>query len=77
MPQIFLRMSGDGLNFAFSTGGVLAARFAIFSLIVPILRGVYVLILSAIKLPELYENNPVFHSGYNGLGSHFRLGHHG
>lgn len=70
-------MSSDGLSFAFSTGGGLAAWVTTFSLIVPIFWGMYVLILIAIKPPDLYENNPVFRSGCNCLGSHFHLRHHG
>lgn len=77
MPQRTLRMNNDGLNFAVSTGTGLAAWAATLSMIVPLLWGVYVLILIAIKLPELYEKNPWFRSGCNWLLNRFRRGRHG
>ncbi len=77
MPQRTLRMNNDGLNLAVSTGGGLAAWITTFSLVVPILWGVYVLILIAIKLPELYEKNPVFRRGCDWLVNRFRRGRHG
>ncbi|NYT25406.1 hypothetical protein H0A73_17535 [Alcaligenaceae bacterium] len=53
-------MHNDGMHAAISTGGGLAAYLATFSVLVPILWAVYVLILIAIKLPELYDKNPLF-----------------
>lgn len=53
-------MQNDGLHAAISTGGGLAAYLATFSLLIPILWVVYILILIAIKLPELYERNGLF-----------------
>ena len=59
-PQRTRTMHNDGLNFAVSTGGGLAAWVATFSMLIPLLWGMYVLILIAIKLPELYEKNQWF-----------------
>lgn len=59
MPQRTIRMNNDGLNLAVSTGTGLAAWLATFSAVVPVLWGIYV-ILIAIKLPELHEKNPMF-----------------
>lgn len=59
MPRT-IRMNNDGLNLAVSTGTGLAAWLATFSAVVPVLWGIYVLILIAIKLPELHEKNPMF-----------------
>lgn len=70
-------MNNDGLNLAISTGTGLAAWVATFSMIVPVLWGVYVMILIAIKLPELYEKNPWFRRGCNWLASRIRRGRHG
>lgn len=70
-------MNNDGLNFAVSTGTGLAAWAATLSMIVPLLWGVYVLILIAIKLPELYEKNPWFRRGCDWLVNRFRRGRHG
>lgn len=58
MPQRISKMHNDGVHAAISTGGGLAAYLATFSVLVPILWAVYVMILIAIKLPELYEKNP-------------------
>jgi hypothetical protein len=60
MPQRIFKMHNDGLNVAISTGGGLAAYLATLSVFVPILWAVYVLILIAIKLPELYDKNGLF-----------------
>lgn len=60
MPQRISKMHNDGVNVAISTGGGLAAYLATFSMLVPILWAVYVMILIAIKLPELYERNGLF-----------------
>lgn len=60
MPQRIFKMHNDGMHAAISTGGGLAAYLATFSVLVPILWAVYVLILIAIKLPELYDKNPLF-----------------
>ncbi|SAI25441.1 phage protein [Bordetella trematum] len=60
MPKRIIRMNNDGLNLAVSTGTGLAAWLATFSAVVPVLWGIYVLILIAIKLPELHEKNPMF-----------------
>lgn len=60
MPQRNLRMNNDGLNVAISTGGGLAAYLTTLSMLVPILWALYVLILIAIKLPELYDKNVLF-----------------
>lgn len=53
-------MHNDGMHAAISAGGGLAAYLATFSLLIPALWTVYVLILIAIKLPELYDKNPWF-----------------
>jgi len=60
MPQRILRMNNDSLNLAISTGTGLAAWAVTLSVLVPLLWALYVLILIAIKLPELYEKNPIF-----------------
>lgn len=78
MPQRNLRMNNDGLNFAISTGGGLFAWWlAAFSAILPILWVAYVVILIAIKLPELYQKNPIFRRVCDWLVNRFRRGRHG
>lgn len=62
-------MHNDGVHAAITTGGGLAAYLATFSVLVPILWAVYVLILIAIKLPELYEKNPWFRRAVDKLAS--------
>lgn len=70
MPQrIFKMMHNDGIHAAISTGGGLAAYLATFSVLVPILWAVYVLVLIAIKLPELYEKNRLFRRCMDGLAN--------
>lgn len=53
-------MHNDGIHATISTGGGVVAYLATFSLLVPVLWAVYILILIAIKLPELYDKNPWF-----------------
>lgn len=78
MPQRTLRMNNDGLNFAISTGGGLFAWWlAAFSAILPILWVVYVVILIAIKLTELYQKNAQFRRVCDWLVNRFRRGPHG
>lgn len=70
MPQrIFKMMHNDSAHAVISTGGGVAAYLATFSVLVPILWAVYVLILIAIKLPELYEKNPLFRGIVDKLAS--------
>ncbi len=77
MPQRIMRMSNDGVNLAVSTGSGILAWAATFSVVVPILWGIYVLILIAIKLPELYEKNGWFQRGCDWFTSLFKRGRHG
>ncbi|ASR88865.1 hypothetical protein [Alcaligenes faecalis] len=71
-------MNNDGLNFAVSTGGgLLAWWLAAFSAILPALWVVYVVILIAIKLPELYQKNPIFRRLFDWVAAVFRRGRHG
>lgn len=61
-------MNNDSVNLAVSTGTGIAAWLATFSALVPVLWGIYVVILIAIKLPELYEKNPIFRRVCDWLG---------
>lgn len=69
MPQRISKMHNDGIHAAISTGGGLAAYLATLSVLVPILWAVYILILIAIKLPELYERNGLFRRAVDKLAS--------
>lgn len=62
-------MQNDGVHAAISTGGGLAAYLATLSVLVPILWAVYICILIAIKLPELYERNGLFRRVVDRLAS--------
>lgn len=77
MPQRTIRMNNDGLNLVVSTGTGLAAWLATFSAVVPVLWGIYVLILIAIKLPELHEKNPMFRRACTWVMSVLRGGRRG
>lgn len=68
MPQRALKMNNDSLNLAISAGTGLAAWAVTLSVLVPLLWAVYVLILIAIKLPELYERNSIFRRGVDWIG---------
>lgn len=70
MPNRILKMmQNDGIHATISTGGGLVAYLATLSVLVPILWSVYILILIAIKLPELYEKNPLFRRVVDRLAS--------
>ncbi|MGU9992917.1 hypothetical protein, partial [Bordetella avium] len=75
--QRTIRMNNDGLNLAISAGTGVAAWLATFSAVVPVLWGVYVLILIAIKLPELHEKNALFRRACAWVVSIVGRGRHG